>query len=195
MHKGVILLVKAEDREEAKQKADSFLESYQDDVWDWYQLGGRWTGLLTGYKPEEDPRNLETCRYCQGTGDRKDLEPPEWKKECGGCNSCHGKGQKVKFDLVKVDDDSLPCSDPRALAKIKEWGEPWREKTLQEAEKGIEEYASKSDSMLGYFLRKKADVLQDRFCFESDVYDTEELTHELPKNLDGYWAVVADMHN
>lgn len=32
------------------------------------------------------------CIYCGGSGDRKDLGPPEWKAECGGCNCCHGKG-------------------------------------------------------------------------------------------------------
>jgi len=36
--------------------------------WDWYQIGGRFTGLLDGYDPTTDPANFETCRYCEGTG-------------------------------------------------------------------------------------------------------------------------------
>ena len=37
MHKGVILLVKAQDKEEAKQEVSNFMEQYGDgDVWDWY---------------------------------------------------------------------------------------------------------------------------------------------------------------
>jgi len=46
------------------------------------------------------------CKYCGGTGDRKDLEPPEWKAECGGCNACHGKGTVRPFEesyLFSVD--------------------------------------------------------------------------------------------
>ncbi len=27
--------------------------------WDWYQIGGRWTGLLDGYDAEKDPANLD----------------------------------------------------------------------------------------------------------------------------------------
>lgn len=45
------------------------------------------------------------CRYCKGTGDRKDLEPPSWKKECGGCNACHGSGK------VEVNSAGYPFSE------------------------------------------------------------------------------------
>lgn len=58
MHKGVILLTKAKNREEAKAKAEEFLEPYGDgDVWDWYVIGGRWSGTLDNYSPEDDPIN------------------------------------------------------------------------------------------------------------------------------------------
>ena len=47
MHKGVILLTKASDRDEAVSQVESFLENYGDgDVWDWYVIGGRWSGTL-----------------------------------------------------------------------------------------------------------------------------------------------------
>ena len=26
-----------------------------DGLWDWFQIGGRWTGVLSGYRPQEDP--------------------------------------------------------------------------------------------------------------------------------------------
>lgn len=60
--------------------------------WDWWMIGGRWDGEICGLAPlvvyEPGP-----CKYCNGTGDRPDLEPPEWKEECGGCNACHGEGR------------------------------------------------------------------------------------------------------
>jgi len=45
-------------------------------------------------KYEHDRQSLpkDVCEYCNGTGDRPDLEPPEWKAKCGGCNACHGTG-------------------------------------------------------------------------------------------------------
>jgi hypothetical protein len=65
--------------------------------WDWYQIGGRWTGLFDGYDPEKDSANIVVCQLCNGTGDRPDLEPPEWKEECGGCNGCRGTGKRVTW--------------------------------------------------------------------------------------------------
>jgi hypothetical protein len=54
------------------------------------------SGATAKYSSEYEARlnalSDETCKYCNGTGDRPDLEPADWKKECNGCNSCHGKG-------------------------------------------------------------------------------------------------------
>lgn len=46
MHKGVILLVKAEDSKQARFRADRFMGAYRDIEWDWYVIGGRWSGTL-----------------------------------------------------------------------------------------------------------------------------------------------------
>ena len=39
--------------------------------WDWYVIGGRYTGSLTGYDPEKDPANTKVCSLCGGTGKRR----------------------------------------------------------------------------------------------------------------------------
>jgi hypothetical protein len=59
--------------------------------WDWYQIGGRWTGALDAYKPEEDPENIQPCKWCLGTGKRKDMVVEN------GCNGCGGTGKHVKW--------------------------------------------------------------------------------------------------
>jgi hypothetical protein len=47
MHKGVICLTKATDKQDAISNVESFLESYGDGkVWDWYEIGGRWSDTL-----------------------------------------------------------------------------------------------------------------------------------------------------
>jgi hypothetical protein len=59
--------------------------------WDWYQIGGRWTGTFDGYAPDKDPANIEVCRLCKGTGKRTDI------KVESGCNGCAGTGQSVRW--------------------------------------------------------------------------------------------------
>ena len=97
--------------------------------WDWYQIGGRWTGLFEkSYDPTTDPRNIEVCNTCEGTGTRKDWPDnctPEWIAECKGCNGCQGKGTRSMWptqwsndtgciakvsELDLTDDAVIPCS-------------------------------------------------------------------------------------
>lgn len=60
--------------------------------WDWWQVGGRYTGLLTpDYDPETDPVNQEKCFLCGGTGKRLDMQVEN------GCNGCRGTGRKTKW--------------------------------------------------------------------------------------------------
>lgn len=59
--------------------------------WDFFMIGGRWTGLFDGYDPETDPANIETCWLCGGTGKRLDMEVYD------GCNGCQGAGKRIKW--------------------------------------------------------------------------------------------------
>ncbi len=74
-------------------------------MWDWYQVGGRFTGIFSGYNPNTDPANSETCDLCRGTGKRTDMEVQN------GCNGCAGKGIRIVWptdwqphdgDIIKV---------------------------------------------------------------------------------------------
>ena len=92
--------------------------------WDWWVIGGRWTGLLVpNYDPSKDPDNIVTCSLCNGTGTRPDgvlRFGKEWAESCNGCNGCNGTGKSVKwpsgwkqFDgdimpLAQVSDETLP---------------------------------------------------------------------------------------
>jgi hypothetical protein len=73
--------------------------------WDWYQVGGRYTGTFDGYDPETDPANIVSCEICQGTGLRNDqlgrdhrLLNPEYT-----CNGCDGAGQRVEWPTQWVE--------------------------------------------------------------------------------------------
>lgn len=105
MHRCIFVLVNPpvgeatlEDRIEAI--LEPFSESRNDGPghFDWFQIGGRWTGKITGYDPEKDPANIVTCELCAGTGTRpggRRQFGEEWFKACGGCNGCHGRGKTL----------------------------------------------------------------------------------------------------
>jgi len=103
--------------------------------WDWYQLGGRWTGHFDGYDPETDPANIEVCKWCVGTGKRDDAvgcqmraDNPEYS-----CNGCQGKGKCVKWptswapyagDQIQVKDLKQPIKPTFATLRNGGWVEP-----------------------------------------------------------------------
>lgn len=57
--------------------------------WDWYQIGGRWTGVKTNYSPEEDPENYEKCHLCTN-GYRNDTvgKDARIRDNTYTCNGC-----------------------------------------------------------------------------------------------------------
>ena len=59
MHYGILVVLPKPSRD-VKARVENALQPYGDgNKWDWYQIGGRWSGVLDGYKPEDDPRNKE----------------------------------------------------------------------------------------------------------------------------------------
>lgn len=89
----------------AELLAPYYEEDNDDGWWDWYQIGGRWTGALDGYDPTTDPRNSEVCSLCRGTGTRPDAAQfgAEWMEWAKGCNGCHGTGIAEKWPTQWVD--------------------------------------------------------------------------------------------
>lgn len=76
--------------------------------WDWWVVGGRWTGQLSadGYDATKDPANYEVCWLCHGTGLRGDALGIQARREnplygCNGCTeegkwNCPGTGRMLK---------------------------------------------------------------------------------------------------
>lgn len=100
-HYSVLVLVEATpqmSREDIAALVETALAPYQEQKWDWYQIGGRWTGHFDGYNPELDATNLETCDLCGGTGDRATfLGEPKEIQHPTGCNGCLGTGTRAKW--------------------------------------------------------------------------------------------------
>lgn len=199
MHKGTILLMQLECREEAREKTEAFLEEYKDRVWDWYQIGGRWTGTLDKYNPEDDPANIVKCDLCDGTGDRKDLSPPAHKESCGGCNGCHGKGKRVVWPTQFGDRDGDIMPLDKCLDVVKEWAQDPEEAGKAEVQTAEERYGKSGKipnlNMYGHCLGKAGELYQQNFGFESNVFNTHAFDYSIPDDTTGWWAVIVDMHN
>lgn len=102
---------------------DLDLEAEDGIRWDYYTVGGRWTGELTvnDYDPFEDIENMEVCIFCGGTGERATFPLPghEWEA-VGGCNGCFGNGLSMRSKCstwLPYDGDVAPLSevDPEFL--------------------------------------------------------------------------------
>jgi len=99
---------------------------YETGFWDWYQIGGRYTGRHDAeYDPESDPANIEECKQCGGTGFRSDNLGKDARKAnptytCNGCGTRdengvwghgpHGPGKSVKSPTswARYDGDVMP---------------------------------------------------------------------------------------
>lgn len=91
-------------RETAQDRVAPLLAPYDENghwfkdgsKWDWWQIGGRWTGALSGYDPEADPLNIEICDLCNGSGTRNDKIAKQLRSTNPSftCNGCRGKGER-----------------------------------------------------------------------------------------------------
>jgi hypothetical protein len=80
--------------------------------WDWFQIGGRWTGLFSEYEPDADPKNIVECRLCNGTGKRRDMFV------ANGCNGCAGKGKHAVWPTDRRRHEGDVLTTAEALAKL-----------------------------------------------------------------------------
>jgi len=97
--------------------------------YDWYQIGGRWTGAHDkNFKPSDDENNLEDCQHCDGTNsideplivDTDSLEDESNTEIAASCPHCNNKGKVLKWptqwarfhgDIISVEKaaDDLKC--------------------------------------------------------------------------------------
>lgn len=208
MHKGVIFLTKALDEDEAKQNVDNFMSDYGDgDVWDWYVIGGRWSGTLNAKteefftKSEEHfksvyPDNDHPFLTTNMVSEQKEALEKIWT-ELGG-NGLNPYARNT-YSSMGYNDDIVPLTTCIDVVN------KWKKNLNEEAEalwNKILEAKEKSTSgeydMSGYYAKRYAELKYDEFCFESNVFDIENHTNNPERALntpDEYFAVMIDMHN
>lgn len=83
--------------------------------WDWWVIGGRFSGALDNYDPTSNPDNFETCKYCEGGVVTAAIVKkfPAYARSLGKtCAQCSGSTKVLKFssDWVKHDNDVMPAT-------------------------------------------------------------------------------------
>lgn len=134
-------VIDPENRDEVEAAVQFQMEPYDErgkwfrdgSRWDWYKIGGRFTGLLSNYEPREDPQNWSTCTICAGSGVRPggiEQFGPEWFTGCHGCNGCNGTGKSLNWnfvpftgDVIQVKDLANPVTIPHAFLRSRHWHE------------------------------------------------------------------------
>lgn len=114
--------------------------------WDWWTIGGRWTGkLLIGYELAEDKDNYEKCWLCSNTGTRPDANYAKDNDLCKpsraghpvigkGCNGCYGTGWSMKSHDFKPVGNFLRISQlnwdeihAHTMKNLDEFWEEWQQ--------------------------------------------------------------------
>lgn len=211
MHKGIILLVKNEDgdtKADILDKVSDFLEPYgEGNVWDFYNIGGRWTCTLAPKHDDfskwacpfllekENNENKESTFISQSVIETfQDVLQAKWeemgmKGKNPFCNHYELSPEGGFYDIMPLKD----CIDT-----VKHWSFDYIEagkKQLQEANNYLE--ANKDYGMYGYLLSKAGDLFQQHLCWGCQVFNTDEeyYDYSLPTDLDGWTAVIVDIHN
>ena len=209
MHKGVILLVKAENKEDALEQVENFMEPYGNGlVWDWYQIGGRWNNtlapkdLIDQYNIivdnqiliKEDELPFISQRQVDNNQERlqKEWENLGLKGKNSYCNHYQLSDEGNYYDVVKLED---------CLETVKEWVKDLdkeKENCWNEMMQAKEDAKQGKYDMSGYYAGIYKNLDYGEFSFESNVFDiTKNEAEEIPDEAEikDYFAVMVDMHN
>ena len=205
MHKGVILLIKTSDKDEAKDKVQEFMVQHGDgDVWDWYVIGGRWSGTLNSKTKEFFEKVEAHFKATYPERENEFISTDMVKEQADTLNTIWseigGEGSnpyaRSSYNDFGYDDDVVPLSE--CIDVVNEWKKDIEVEAEVFWNKMLEAKKKEGHDMSAYYANRYAEMKYDEFCFESNVYDTELETNDPTKaleNADQYFAVMVDMHN
>lgn len=202
MHKGQLIITKAESKEEALSKVRIFINEYKNDVWDWYQIGGRWTGVLCNIMKEYNEKADMFLKLkqegksewiSQDTVEKNLPKLQEMWREMGG------QGTTPYASHYELPEDGGPY-DVMKLSKCLSIVKGWQQtiETAKEEEIKAKRWIKdgKEDwNMYGYNLVNAGKLYQQDYFFETNVYNINKWNYSIPEDVAGYWVVVVDIHN
>ena len=202
MHKGIMVITKADSKEEALSNVRELLEEYRNTVWDWHQIGGRWTNTLS---PMYD-KFMEEAKKLFGKKEKEsiyqsdiDANQAELQKIWATGLKCNGKNPYCNHYKLGEDGGYYDVLElPLCLEKVKEW-----QQTIEDAKKKEEKAkdwlngkrGTNDYNMYGYCLACASKLYQQDFGFDTNVYNLEECNYSIPDNPIGYFVIMFDIHN
>ena len=194
MHKRTIFLAKATNEKEALSKVVKFLDKDEIKEWDWFILGGRFSGFLNkSYSKffEESHKLLKSKygpNYFNFIENEKSTLDEIWEKLEGGDTNPYFRGRHDKYTY---DDDIMKLSNCKNI--IKKLGTDMLEMMEYKHNKIVNCKSSSNKNLLDDF----SNLRSGKFVFDSLVYDIENLTNnpnEALRNPLRFWAVNIDLH-
>ena len=191
MHYHHLIAVEADSRDEAEERARDFLSRFEGPVWDWYEVGGRWSGALEDddvlcAKGHED----RIVALVRSAIDSRRAEMRELRRLLGGPDGLEelyepfGLGGRTEDAVARVE-----TYQRESAALFNEM--------LTAANPEDPKF-----SMLGYVMRTLGGLLSDSYGIESMFYDTAAYTGQieplLQRILDAperQWLVSVDLHH
>lgn len=204
MHKGVILLTIAENKQDAKSNAESFLENHTDDVLDWYSIGGRWSNSLAPKDKIEEFTKQAHDLYpiLKGSYAIKEIENDTVRPILQNLWESLGlKGKNIYYDsyAFKLEEedktyDIIPLID--CIDVVKEWVRDLKSYQKECWNEMISAHNNNNESSSAYYAGLYKDAVYNSFCFDSNVYNIDLYEGEtIPDDIEKYYAVMIDMHS
>lgn len=193
MHKGIILICEAEDADTARGIVEDFAEMHLNDMFEYYTIGGRWSGCLNNffhiYEEEAKKRNINS------SDDEGNIELQKYWEDLGGYD--FHPFSRDNYNDSRYLDDVLPLGE--CLDIIRNWRVN-RDNAIQNAYhklvKNYEEHITNGAILNGWYGREYYEAVSDDLTPDSNVYnitdETNTITDELLENPGGYYAVMVD---
>lgn len=197
MHYLSCLAVEADTAREAIGAAEAFLENYHETAYDWYVIGGRWSGVCGG----ED-------YVCAGDnrGVFDDVVASSIRARDSHFN--HIRQNLVGPDPKVAVRDNMVSQPLEGTEEHEEWVEKVWESYAENSrlfakllsESGVP--GTGDYQMIGYYMRELADLISGHFDANSYFYDTvagtngaQELYERVSSDPKRQWIVAVDLHN
>ncbi len=197
MHKPVILLTKANSKQQALGRVHRFMKDYENKVFSWFVIGGRWHNTFAPKLNEWEefvgkhilkPNEEGNERYLDSKVVEAKLQQ-SWR-DIG----MKGKNPRfIHFDLPPDGNfyDIIPLKD--CLLKVSSWIIS-KEEIKKKHEKELERWKKEPD-MIKYLKKNHKKNLRGDFTDDRNVYNIDLNEPEtIPENFTAYFAIMVDMH-